>query len=443
MPTPTVSQAWATIKDIVRILDETEQFGASASPNLDTMINDVIEGVEGRRASQIISIAQSFEGGIGGFLAPGVVESALLPAFQDLAEAIDVPEAGSSNLDEILNEVYDYMLEQSPVDTINSREMTYGSFSADSGNSAGSLNLYRLTKDHNDYSMEMVSPEAKEIVCIRDQGTVDKYAEEFQWRGEAFHSYLAWSGSNRRVPFRSVVESDTAQYLRNPTFSQFSGTAPTSGSPTVLTATDELSGWEVSTAANWEVLLDSPTPWRQATGDSLNYAVRIKDNDDITQTLGDKRNPALPAATPMFYQIAVYRESSCDGTLTVDWGGTSDDTTVSSLNNSAWNLITPSLDKTLYHENYIENNIDFKITLASRTTGTLVFDAILMSPMSYIDGAYLFAASGPTPPLVNDKWTATDSDGVSRAKIMYWLWRAGANVTPPNVSSGETITDPS
>jgi len=328
------------------------------------------------------------------------------------------------------------------VNTFNSRDLTYGSIAAH-GRNTGNGTISRCTVDEDGYDLENCHCEVKTWEIISDQNSEgEQHREVFFVEGEeAEPDFCQIIGSGLRTGVRCLTTRDSEAYIANPTFSSIACTAPTASTPTTLTAADDITNWTVTTYAAAQVQLD--TTYRDLTGEGNTYAVTFTADNAITQVLLTQTRARLRADTPYYLQIAVYRVSSCDGTLTVAFGRTSKAFTVSSLNNAAWNICRMDLDKGLYLKNFTEDSLDITITLASRTTGSIHIDDIVFAPMVLVDGTWWAPVGGATPFRREDKFTATDTDPGSTDTLSYWLWRSGAGVNFPTATGGnETDADP-
>jgi hypothetical protein len=205
--------------------------------------------------------------------------------------------------------------------------------------------------------------------------------------------------------------------------------------PTTLTAADELTGWTVTTYGSAQVQLD--TVYRDLTGETNKYAVTFTANNAITQKIIDERRARLRWDTPYYLQVAVYRASSCDGTLTLALGDESYAVAMSTLNDSAWNVVRMPLDLGCYLKNFNKDDLSVSITLASRTTGTLHLDDVVMGPFTQIDGLWYAPVGGATAFKIDDRFDWTDVDTASSRGWLWALWRAGAGV---NFASAATAS---
>jgi len=173
--------------------------------------------------------------------------------------------------------------------------------------------------------------------------------------------------------------------------------------------------------------------------------LQFTDNNTATQVFQDNAKPTFSRDAPYYCQVAVYRESNCDGTLTIRFGASSVATNMTTLNNSAWNIIKIAIGTGSWVDNFQENSADIQIQLASRTTGTALFDDILVAPFFRVPGdeSWYIIVGGATPFQRGDTFTWTDAEAGSRGVLQYWLgFRSGYLLSLPSTAGAETITDP-
>jgi hypothetical protein len=434
------ANAWALIKTVVKILDETEKYARSNTPNFDTLHDSIIAANLGDYQSAVIGGAEALRARLGACLEPDIVRAAISGPLAEMAAAINAPERGPPET--ILFRLKEYMIALGTDDTVNAREWTRGAASA-GGSNVGNGTINRLNVDEDGYPLEASHAEAKTWECIQDQNQVDIHEEVFEVRGaKAEPDRLVVIGSGIRQQIAAISHKATQAVLVNTSFSQFSGTQPTAGVESTPAATTSVTGWVLTTAANARVSVD--TVYRDLVGETRKYSLRFTGNNKIVQTLSEQRRARLSTGRPYYVQIAVYRESSADGTLTVRWGANTQTYDVSTFTNSAWKIVRLDLDKDLYYKNFKESGFTFEVELGSRTTGTIYIDDVIIAPMTLIDGTYFALVGGATPFLLRDTFTVTDSESATRGKIQYWLgFRSGYGFSLPAVlAAAETITDP-
>jgi hypothetical protein len=435
------ANAWAQINAVVNLLQKLELFGNSASPNFDTLHQTLRAATSGDYKAQVLAAAQNMRGGLSSLLSPAATRALLSPAMLDIARAIDAPER---DYDGIMRRLYDYMHANSK--TINSRGLTRGSPSA-GGSNVGNGTVYRVTSDALGYALESSTSEVKTLLCIADQTSEggEKHREVFEVRGAEALDDLFRGGTGLVTQIRCLDVRDSAAILRNPGFDTFSGTAPAAGSPATPSAVTSITGWTLDSVTSVTVGIDTPSPYRTPVGETAAKWVRFAANRTMTQAISAVTRAKFRRDVPYIFQVAVYRESSCDGTLTISVGAVSRAVDMTTLSNGAWNVVDvpDPQGANCWYDNMAENDMDISFALTSRTTGALELDDIVFAPMTAIDGAFVALVGGATPFKVKDTFTITDSEA-TRGINQYWIsHRAQAQSLPSNNAGGETEADPS
>lgn len=428
-------------KTVTSLLDETEKYAHTNATNNFDAKNDAINAANlGDYQATVAAGINALRASYNAMLTPDAVRNALLGPFVELAAAINAPERGP--LEVLIKRFYDDCIAAAPDDTINAREFTRGSASAGGAN-VGNGTIKRVTVDEYNYPLECSHAETKTYECVQDQNQVDKHEEVFEIRGaKPEPDLLNVVGSGTRMRLAALSTRNTQAILTNPTFSQVSGTQPSAGSEQTTSATDSLTGWVITTAASAKTSVD--VVYRDLVGETKKYSLRFTGNNKIVQTLADQRRARLSTTVPYYVQVAIYRESSCDGTLTIRWGANTQTYSVSGLSNGAWNICRLDLDSDLYYKNFKEDGFTFEIELSSRTTGTIYIDDVIIAPMALVDGAFVAIIGGATPFMIKDTFTVADTESATRGKLQYWLWRTGLGISLPAVTAAaETIADPS
>lgn len=331
-------------------------------------------------------------------------------------------------------------------DLLDSRDLTYGSPSYGAGRQ-GNGALHTLTVDEHGYDLEACHAETKTFECVEDQSTLgERHVEVFSVRGEeAEPDLLSVAGSGLFLPagLTAVSVIDSARYLVNPSFSQFTGTAPTAGSPSTPTAVGQITGWTLDAVTG--VTVDLDTVYRDRTNETRKYAVFFSQDRSITQTLLAERAARLDPGTPVYVRVAVYRGNSADGTLTLTFGSRSWTLAIGSQSDDAWTEWVVTVDKLRWPANFVTDNMTFKLALTSNTTGEVGLDDIVIAPFTRIDGLWRVYDGYDEPALRGDIITEQVTDGTPTAgRMHYWsTFRAEVGVNLPNLTGGnESITDP-
>ncbi len=444
MATATFAEAIATLKQAVDLqLQQLEVFTSSATKNVVGMQDSLITGVKGDRAGAIINSSAGYRAALSNLLSPSTAQATLAPLLADIigSSTIDEPTPGLALALERLRE---YMA-GAAAQTIKTRAMTLGSASA-GGSNVGGGTVLRLTKDKHNSDLEGSTAEVKTLTCVQDQGQTNKQEEVFEIRGENITDFAQETGSGVLTTMRATSARDTQTLVRNPSWSSFSGTQPTAGSEVVPSSTTSFSGWVLSATASFKSSVDQN--YRDFVGDSTPKSLKVVANGHVSQVFDDNQKPRFEVERPYYLQVAVYRDSNCDGNLTVTCGSKTQVFAMSSLSNGAWNIVRLDVDRDLYYDRWRSDDALIKFELASRTTGSLYLDDLIFVPMTLLDGLWWIAVGNPTPFMRDDVFTFTDTENATRGVLQYWLThRARASdmlgyaFTLPSAGS-PTIADP-
>jgi len=359
----------------------------------------------------------------------GMAASMLAPLIRTWASnsAIAAP---NTDLPGMLRRIYRYNNENTI--TVQARNITYGAVNVIGGTGDGTI--YRLTKDEEDYDIEACHMEAKTFECIRDQNTgATEHQEVFQIRGhspsrDAIEYDAAGKGSGLETELAAV--SSEQSKLQNPSFSTLSGSG-----------LDKFTSWTIAgTATN--VAQDTAVYFREAgPGDTSPASLDFLDNEKISQALS-VGNYNMERNAPDLVQIAYHRENSCDGALTLRNGSNSIQLAdITTKLNKTWYTRALARDTNLWPVNCGEDPFNLEIELSGRTTGNILVDDVVRTPMTPIDGLYYSIIGGATPFLLEKKFSFTDVLAAADSILQYWLWRAfGAYL--PHTTGTPTIADP-
>ncbi|HYE91763.1 MAG TPA: hypothetical protein VEA38_12115 [Terriglobales bacterium] len=442
MTAATFAQSITQLKAVVDLLDETEKYGASAGTNFTSLLATLDAAALYDYGDRVRDAARAMRATLAATLTTSAVQAILSPALDDVAAAINAPERG--DVPAILFRLREYMLAQTPDETLNSREFTHGSQTS-VGSPVGNGIINRLTVDEDGYPLEGSHSETKTFEIVADQGQVDKHEEEFEVRGaKPEPSILKLVGSGILRTLKAISARNSEEVLVNPDFTQFSGTAPTASTPTAFTTVNDLTGWVADSITGLSMQVDRVYRSLVSTASANRMALNIAGNRTLTQTIETQRRARLETGAPYYVQLAVYRKDTATGTLTIHWGSQSQAFTIGSLNNNAWNICRLDLDKDLFYKNFKQDTMTVKIVVASLATGTVDVQNWTCGRMTFIDGLWYAAVGGSTPWMRADKYTFADTQNATRGVLSYWLTlRTGIRFSLPSVTGGtETIGDP-
>ena len=400
---------------------------------------------ESSLVSAIASAMASDRAAYASMLAGGSLRGWGDPLLFEIAKVINSPEVTP---EAIWLDLYDHMHDNTL--TCNDPEDTWASVGTVTGTGTGTL--VRITLDEQGYKMNGWMPDAYRLECTADarqQGI--SHEEIFRFTGtDAAPDNGKRTGTGIDETLRCLSERDSERYIQNPGFEVFTGIAPTASTPTVLTTTTQLTGWTASVAANVSATIDYL--YRTPPGSTLSYAAQMTDNVALTQDLVAVNGTQIDPDVPYLVRFHIYRESSCDGTLTLALGGVNRAVTMTGLNSGAWNVVdlVATAGANNWPINFNANGLSLSATLASRTTGTLIIDAIIMGPFTQVGGGsgtgrgsmghWLAQTGGATPHIKGDYYSWTDSHN-TRGKVAFWQALAGYGYLPSKTGGTETWSD--
>lgn len=446
----TYNQSVTLFKAVVKYLEYIENAAASTSPSQVTNYDAIVTANIGDLTEDVAAAIRAHRSGSSALLSPGAVRAILAPALAEWSLAIGAPEGRSITPGRALFRLQEYFNTNSL--SLNAREFTLGSVTA-GGSNTGTGTVRRLTVDHDGFALEGGHPEVKTFTCRQDQLQVDTGEEVFEFAGAVpKNDFLVVTGSGPHGSLAALTTRASEAYLTNPSFSQVGGTQPTAGSEVVTVATDTVTGWVLTTAANAKTSVDVVYRDRVSTPSAQRISLKFTDNNKITQTFADQKRPTWKTRVPYYVQVAIYRKTTSTGNIIITFGATSRTVALSTLTDDAWNVVTLTLDKNLYHKNFSTNAPVFSIEYASAGASKLVYiDDVIISEMAFADGQWWAIVGGATPFKRLDTFTFTDTVNATRGKCSYWLHhRSGLALDPAssgfclpvNASAAETLTDP-
>ena len=435
MASPSASELETQLKNAIDVLQSSLVGLASTAA---TKADTYQQSIESDFATAQSASMDAFRAACAGALnQAGGVLSPILVAYNH--HIVNAPE---TDVNGALTRIYDYFVANSK--TIKSRGITFNDPVA-AGTNTGTGAIYRLTKDEENFDREAINFETKTFECTADahSGAL-KHEEVFEIRGQSTPIDSLVSGGSGIKTSGYRARTSSSSILRNSTFSQYSGvTAPTAGSPQTFGASDTLTKWTMSAGAITSLQLDIDTVARDTVGDATPTALRFLGNCGIKQTFDDA-NLRLDSGSPYYLEVWCYREGNATGTLTLTCGSKTQDFTIGSLTNAAWNRCRLSLDRDLWPARFNTANAAITLAVTSLATSTVLIDEVCFVPFYAIDGTFCHispsATTGSGDWLLEDSFTMTDALAGSDSKIQQFLWRAFGRYLPHAASP--TITDP-
>lgn len=431
MASPTALELENQLRAIVKLL---EDYDSGVSTTLVANHDALDQILESDFSNQIQAGSQAFRSRAAAVMSSSLAGSMLAPWLAAYAHHIvGVPERSSARA---LDRIFEFFVDNSK--TVKERNFTYDAAEPFSFTGTGTGELYRLVVDEAGGNIENQFTETRTLRCIRDGVTGGiPHEEVFEFRGSQAGLDLADVQGSGIVRRNFGAFSSNQSLLKNPSFSQFSiaGTVAV-GSPYTLVSGDTITGWVASDVTDLQ--LDRDEFYKSVNGDTNPTSLRLLDNASLSQDLvaeGIRLNPDIPYLTV----LGVKRESSADGTLTIDLGSTTKAITVSTLPNGAWTAILLDRGSGLWPANFNETDVSLDVTYTGRTTGTLILDEVVFRNLVQIDGTWWWLTGGETKFLLDDTLAVTDTLPAD-AKINKWLWRTFGRYLP--AAAAPTVADP-
>lgn len=448
----TDTETWAALIELAELLQDDDN--ASSSTYV-TNYQGLVDVLKGNRMQRVLGPLNSHRALKSSMYDPAILRQLFRPFLEEFADIYDWPVNATEASDaELMRRLREQMVADG--DTLNSNDHTLDTTFADVGTVVGTGTMYRLTVDEDGNEIEGVLPGGTQTFrCVADArggeaGRAQETAEIFRYEGLAADpDFLSFTGTGLTQLLQSANASDSNAFIRNASFEEgLSGQAD----DTTCTASIFPSGWTLSTAASFAVRTDSnhTLTFRGYPGlldPDSNYALEFNANANVTQILQDER-PGLQFNKFVPYHVgyAGLRQDAGDGTLTGAFGGINDGgTAVSSL--TSWTHVQVTSGQNCWPSQWNQNDLALTLTLASRTTGSVIVDDVIIKPYTWVPGlGWICIVGGAVPWVYSDTQSLADAIGGTRARLSWWLARAYGDLIPemggwlPVVSGGvETI----
>lgn len=419
----TKAELWDQLLYLVKILDQTYLFGASNTPNWVAMEESLQGYYEGQHVGQTQQQVSSLRSSLSGILARGA--SVLTPVLLELAKTGYAGTGASAQT--ALDEIRDGMV--AATETVRERDFTFGSVSV-GGSNVGSGVCVRTTMDETGQDLEggcwPAGVTSLEVTQDFASGAT-KGRERVRIKGSGVtKTDELYVGTCPSEVLEITVQDATGggNLIQNGGFESNSGTAGTSD--TVF------SGWTLSSQTLIDV--ESSTVLRGS------YACEFLGNANILQYL---TTPGIDTTKPVYLSLWFNRQSSCDGTLTLRLGSQTVDVALSAQSGWTHAILGSGASAKGWYDVFKEDSsglgVRVQVTLASRTTGTLLLDDVCVFQPARYDGKFYAVIAGATEFLNGDAWTFTDSVA-NTGRTQSWLARLfGKHL--PYAASGETYAD--
>lgn len=436
--TPTASEIQTQWKNALIILEKLRAIADSAYVGASGFFDDLDQVLEGTYTPASLTGAMSrFRAGLSQLVSDTTAREFLDPCLFEYARLLGWPQVNPADIARKLAEYFDANSQST-----TSRAITFASTGTAGGSNVGNGVLLRLTvNQYNEPIENVTAPDTKTFRCIADASSgANRHAELFSV--ESLTSSPDWLGlgaagsgiSQRTIRALHCGTGEGGSWLRNGSFSTYSASA-----------TPKFDGWtEVSSGAS--LAQDAVNFYRSHPGASTDASLRMNatGGSDITirQAFANLRVRQFNPDVPMVLSVMVNKTvgSGASGDVTLRIGSSSVDTSVASIG-SGWQRITVPFTEDCWHALFNDGTIDVELTWEASGSGYLLFDDMILHPMTEIDGTYFALFGGSTPFVAKDLFTVADTGGTPGTGIInHWLWRAGYVSLP--VDGSPTFADP-
>jgi len=421
---PTVAECDAQLQAAVILLELMKDAASVSSTNWLARKDTLIQALEGEFAGDLLTGVKTLEGRLDAVLSRGGARLILDPIMRTYGQAIGAPVTDPELLARVYIPRYNH---DTGSRTIKTRAMTYGSPTADGGNTGDAV-INQLAKDADNYDPENVYAEAWRAECLTDaSGGVKRNREILRLTGASkWATELQRTGSGTDTTLALADHTDSM--VRNAGFDQ----TDSATTPTALTE------WTSSTAVvgdGSDYTFDASNIYQaRYSASEVRYAINVKLTRDLTQRL-DARGTAI--TRPIYGQIAYNRAvGAASGTLALTLGALTASVAVAAQ--TGWNLLRLPLTTTAWPRNLYADPLTLTISW-TRTAGELLLDDLVVVPYVSVANQYLCAVGGQSPLQERDFFTWTL--GHTGAVIQEWIWRAYDAYWPH--SATPDIADPS
>lgn len=379
---------WNTLRYACKLLDTLFQYGSISTENFMEDYRALQTAYEGNNVNSIESALSNTRASLNTLMNQvGILTPVILELNRIGYGGISTTAIGA------LQEIRDAMALAG--ETVKSRAFTYGSIVTEAAN-LGTAQLFRLYIDKNGYNIEGGQYQSGAVEC--------RIAADSFTGGQSL--------GRERAILRGVgtVGVDSLERGNCPsTIANIYATRNIDG----LLNNPNLSYTKPSDYVinNWTLAEDAATHVNMVD-DVLredSNAIQFLNNNSMSQLIEDilTSDPTLP----YFAIISVKKLSAgSDGNVILTLGSQSETVAVSTLSETDPTYIALGLeDEKGWYPNWRQSDAEFKIELASRTTGGIQIDNIILAQPTKFDSLYYLLVSGDTPSVTGDGFGITDS----------------------------------
>ena len=447
MADPTEAEIRAQIGYGVLGLEEARQLAEADATNLLGVEDQLVLSLEGDYSLDVLGGWRTFRARYSESLSQSTAFAVIAPSMFNYGKFIRSP---FTTPNAIFRDLYDYFVANTL--TVEERGFTFGAAAAAVGNTGTGV-IHRLNVDENGFDIDVQTADTKTITCTADEHSgATEHAEVFEIRGqERTQDFLSLTGGSAFPNVTDIGEltavgaRDSQSYITNPSFTNSSLTFVAGfAAPALVT---DVTGWTLDAIAG--VQLDQNVTYRDSEGEATPVALRFDQDRVATQNL-NVQNARVDFTgiggfgqelDPLFVQVAVYRGTNADGTLTLTFGSRTAAVNVALLANGTWNLLYIAIGVGCYFDQWNQENPTVAMALAGNTVGYVNLDDVIVTPWQSHDGGWYLAVGGATPFLRTDTFAAADTV-LETGVLQKWFVRSGLGYLPSAAAGAASWGDP-
>lgn len=398
--TATKSELWGQLTKAIKIVDETFKYAGQNATNFLGLLDSLQQVYEGNHIGSTNAAFTSLRSQLNSICGNTDCLNNIILELAKIGYS-STASVSSTALDDIAKGM------NAASETITNRAWTYGSVANDALN-VGTGTVYRLTTDKYNKTIETgaFSGGVTKIEILTDKNTgATSGAESAKIYGSGqtpTDNIDLGNAPSSEITITAKKASDGI--LANGNFSSYDD----SGTDVSVTS------WTFGTATKaTHVNIDTAVYFRNIDPTTTGVSVKLLLDNTMVQYLlsaSGRINPDLP----IFLIVRYYRNSNCDGVLTITLGSKSTNVTLTTKTNATWyDLVLGATGSDGWYDNYKSDptglGVKVEIALSSRTTGSLCVGEVILAQPAYYDGKYYLLTAGRTDFLKGDNFTFTDS----------------------------------
>lgn len=419
MATPTQAELEAQLKAAIDLLEETRKFAKNNTPNWIGLEDAFVQTFEGDFTDEMASGLSSLRSNLANLVSQGTL--IVSPVLRQWGKLIGAPE---NDIGSILTRMFTFFVTNSI--TVKSRTFVFNAPTKDANNKGDGVVL-RLSRSEDNFDLENQTADAKTLTCVEDANTgASRNNESFVAEGSfPGIDILDVEGAGSQAATSIGVLSSVNSVLSNLGFDSFDGTA---SAPTAIGEweTLTLTGSALAVSAG-NMIFDSTNIFLpKITATSVPTSLSLKTSAELRQRVVEKGlsiDESFPVTVSLPFNKTV---GTASGTLTVILGTASASILMSNAS-AGWNRLTLGPSRNNWFREFNVEDLALRVRWA-RTSGNLLIDDMVFSPMTQFDNGWYSLLAGQTP-FLSSSLLLPDGDNFSWADtistdsvIQRWMW---------------------